>query len=247
MKKSILLALITVFLTNHAFAETDFDLAIKKAALHQPGIAAKPLTTIDGPFVRMTTFTTYPGYKTSDTTLGATIWTTVDPDVKKLCAQYAAKNKGKLTSHQLSVWIAQLLGIPATNADKRRFVILEIPVIQAYYGESPSDIGIFRPCTDPRIGPHNDGTFICPKQMNAADTNIASDFKTWFINNSIASYTLDHGMPWTEYGYTYNWNKDTSSVYGVSEFIVLKNTPVIVLPNPNDSTTVYMSAEEYCR
>lgn len=246
--KKIIFLIIGVISTSTAFATppSDYDSSVANAALHQAGVSPTSLTTIQGTTVRMVTFTTYTGYKTTDKTLGANVWTTVDPDIKKLCTQYAQQNKNKLSNQQLSLWIAQLLGLPDTNADKRLFVVLDVPVIQAYYGSSQSNIGIFRPCTDPRIGIHNDGTPSCPAQMNAADPYISSDYKTWFINNSISSYVATNGAPWTEYGYTYNWNPQASSVYGVAEFVVLKSTPVTVLANPNDATTAYVTPEQYC-
>lgn len=230
----------------YAVPTSDYDLSVMNAALHQSSVSPTELPTIQGSTVRMVTFTTYTGYKTTDKILGSSIWTSVDPDVKKLCTQYVRENKNKLTQQQLSLWIAQLLGLPETNLEKRRFVILDVPVIQAYYGSSPSNIGIFRPCTDPRIMTHNDGSPTCPKQMNPEDTYISSEYKTWFINNGISSFVTNNGYPWTEYGYTYNWNPLATSIYGVAEFVVLKSTPVTVLANPNDATTAYVTPEQYC-
>lgn len=245
-------AVISLFLlSNPLFAEHAYTASIVNAALHSTNTSPTPLTVISGTHVQMVTYTNYTGYKTTDTQLGATIWTTVQPDLKKLCMQYVKQN-AHLTHHQLTLWIAELLGVSPYQADTREFVVMDIPVIQAYYGAPPSTIGIFRPCTDPRIGLHEDGSPICPPQMNAADTNIASDYKTWFINNSISSYTLaknadqEIGAPWTEYGFTYNWNPAAANSYGISEFVVLKNTPVTVLANPYDSSTAYITPEQYC-
>lgn len=246
--KRLIYILLTLALSSNAFAnsESNYQEAIVNTSLHKTGIPTKLLTTIQGTKVRMVVFTTYDGYKTSDTTLGVNIWTTVAPDVKQLCRQYVKQKKVGISHQQLNLWLAKLLGLPEKNSDKRRFVELEVPVIQAYYGTPVSTIGIFRPCTDPRIGAHRDESPICPKQMNPADLHISSDYKTWFINSSIASHTLDNGIPWTEYGYTYNWNEQASSTVGVSEFVVMKGTPVTVLANPDDSATPYISAEEYC-
>jgi hypothetical protein len=124
---------------------------------------------------------------------------------------------------------------------------MDVPVIQAYYGSPGSTIGIFRPCTDPRISKHTDGSAICPQKMDANDRKISTDYKTWFINYSLDSYQLDNGLPWTGYGYTYNWNDEAANVHGVSEFVVLKNTPIIPLKNPQDPSTVYISPKQYCQ
>jgi hypothetical protein len=242
-----ILLLSSIFFAGNLFAEVPLELeqSIIDTALHKSGVAQHPLVTIDNPSVRMVIFTPYDGYKASRQTLGATIWATVEPELKRLCKAEIAKHKN-MSHDELNVWLAKLLGLSTNNASARRFVILDVPAIQAYYGSWPSKIGMFRPCTDPRIRAHRDGTTACPKMMDATDPYIASEYKTWFINNSIASYTLDGGIPWTEYGYTYNWNTNTTSVEGVSEFVILKNTPITVLPNPSNPDTAYISAEEYC-
>ncbi len=234
--------------SQSAFADsnTEYQNAVLHAALHQSATLPAPLTTIQNSKVKMVVFTGYDGYKISDTNLGANVWATVAPELKDLCAQYQANNY-RTRSKKLNLWIAQLLGLPAENADKRRFVEIEVPAIQAYYGPANSHIGIFRPCTDPRITPHDDGSPICPKFMDITDTNISPDFKTWFINNSINAYQADNGAPWTEYGYTYNWNQAANNTFGVSEFVILKGTPITVLPNQNDATSAYTTAEEYCK
>lgn len=240
-------------LCNFAFANNElaYSKSIVEASVHHPGAITTPLATLDGPYVRMTTFTNYQGYKTTDKTLDATIWTVVDSDLKNHCQQFV-KNHPHATPQQLTLWIAELLGVSPYQAETRQLVTFNVSVIQAYYGVPENKIGIFRPCTDPRIRAHADGSVICPTRMNANDNNISSSYKTWFINNSIDSYTLntkdnhDMGAPWTEYGYTYNWNPHARSVLGISEFVVLKNTPVTVLENPNHTNTVYVSAEEYC-
>ncbi len=247
MKLLFILLMLCGFLLNSVLADdaSEYRSAIQNTALHHVTYPSS-LTTLEGATVRLAVFTTYTGYTLSDKVLGATIWATVASDIQPLCTDYAMKNHKKSRSEPLALWIAKLLGLPSEQAEKRFFVVLQVPVIQAYYGSTPSSIGIFRPCTDPRIGAHSYGTAICPKQMNANDPLIASDFKTWFINTSIDAHTLDHGMPWTEYGYTYNWNEHASDHLGVSEFVVLKNTPVTVLANPNDATTPYISPEQYC-
>lgn len=224
-----------------------FQAAIVNASLHHSYAPKSPLTIIQGTSVKMVLYTNHKGYKLSDVSLGKNIWATVSPELKQACSQYVQSHPRPISHQQLGLWIAQLLGLPAKDASKRYFVEIELPVIQAYYGPTPSMIGIFRPCTDPRIGLHAEGpTPICPKQMNSDDANISSDYKTWFINNSISAHSLDNGAPWTEYGYTYNWDKHAISTFGLSEFIVLKGTPIVILPNPNDPSTPYIAPEEYC-
>lgn len=234
--------------STHAANEPSYRHALVATALHHNDPITQPLTIIDDQKtknIKMTVFTGYNGYKTTDKQLGATIWATVEPDLKQRCTQFYKQRRNKITHKELALWLAQMLGLPSDNAENRRFVILEVPVIQAYYGSSANTIGIFRPCTDPRIGPHLDNSSICPQQMNVQDSNIASEFKTWFINYSITTYSVN-GMPWTGYGYTYNWNPLVRDHAGVSEFVVLKNTPVMVVPNPVDMASAYITPEQYC-
>lgn len=229
--------------------------AIIRTALHHiPPSPPQALLDIplDQPTIRMVSFTKNPRYTLSDTKLTETVWMSVEPELRALCASYVA-HKPDLTPKRLAIWLAQRLGLPAAQADQARFVVFDVPVIQAYYGDFPKDIGIFRPCADPRISAHEDNSPDCPTYMRPDDSHIASEYKTWFINYSIRTYRLtreaEHtlGFPWTANGYTYNWNPRAKNIYGVSEFVVLKNTPVAVVPNPNDPSTAYLSPEQYCR
>lgn len=229
-----------------AASEPEYNLAMINSALHKFGIAQHPLMTLQGTTARMVVFTTYDDYKVSDKKLGATIWATVDPELKNLCMKFLKENHNNVTHEQLVLWLVQILGLPSQNAMKRQFVEFDVPVIQAYYGSSVTLTGIFRLCTDPRITARNDGSDICPKAMRTDDPAISTDFKTWFINNSIAAYNSENGMPWSEYGYTYNWDPHAESVYGVSEFVITKNIPVTVLSNPINAQTPYISPEQFC-
>jgi len=243
--KRLLISMILFCSATIANESSIYLTSIANTALHRFGTDPFPLTTIQGKHVRMVTFTNDNRFKITDKKLSDTIWVTVEPEVKRRCRQYMTDHR-HLTHRQLTEWIVKLLGLPADQASSFRFVVMNVPVIQAYYGRSPKRIGIFRPCMDPRISPHP-LTPTCPLQMNSLDTQISSDYKTWFINTSAELYTSKKiGSPWTEYGYTYNWNSDAHTIYGVSEFVILKETPMTVLPNPNHPTTAYVEAEEYC-
>lgn len=250
--KLLIISLLFSYAT-FAFADPEqfYTAAIQTTALHQENPNdPQSLTTIEGSHVRMVTFTNYTGYKTTDTQLGANVWMTVDPELKNQCMQFT-KTHPHATHEQLTLWIAELLGLSPYQVETRQFVVFDVPVIQAFYGNPENTIGIFRPCTDPRIGLHTDGSLTCPVTMNNDDKNIPSDYKTWFIDNGLSAYTLekknqhDIGAPWTGYGYTYNWNP-ASAYFGLSEFVALKNTPVTVLASPFDTNTAYITPEQYC-
>jgi len=249
------ITLIAILFSFSTYSYTPYTESIIKTALHNEPVAEPtPLVTISGSHVRMITFTNDTSYTTGNKKLSDSVWMTCEPELKNACSEYV-KTHRNLTHHQLALWIGQLLGVPPYQIDTFNIVVFDVPVIQAYYGKSFRNIGIFRPCTDPRISKHNDRSSICPEKMNADDPYISSNYKTWYIDNAIASYTLrkeeiSHdrytGYPWTGYGYTYNWNPKAANIDGLSEFVVLQNTPITVLPNPDNLNIAYISPEQYC-
>ena len=56
--------------------------------------------------------------------------------------------------------------------------------------------------------------------------NVSQDISEWFNRNIIWSY-FDSAYPWTRLGYTYDW-ADNGVEYGLTEFIILKNSVVDV-------------------
>lgn len=215
-----LLFLLLLFANSmSAHALSNYQQAIMRASHHQLPLAHS-LRILNGRTVTMITLTEKP-FKLSDINLKELTWTTIDPDIKQLCSQQHKKN--------ITPYLLKLLGMPVKHTHAWYVVKFEVPVIQAYYGQFKNNIGIFRPCNDPRIGVHQDGSMICPRVLNNQDKNIAPQYKEWLTQNAISSYQLNNGYPWTGYGYTYNWNEDAKSKVGVSEFVVLPKTPIRVL------------------
>ena len=56
--------------------------------------------------------------------------------------------------------------------------------------------------------------------------DVSEEYKAWFDANIISSY-FDGKYPWTRLGYTYDW-ADNGAEYGLSEFIVKKDSEVKV-------------------
>ncbi|WP_294142280.1 DUF3810 domain-containing protein [uncultured Sanguibacteroides sp.] len=79
--------------------------------------------------------------------------------------------------------------------------------------------GLRRPSRDPEI----DDTVASLNYTIHAD----KDYREWFEQNILRSYTGNPPYPWTQMGYTYDWN-DSADRYGVSEFIVWPETLVKV-------------------
>ena len=61
---------------------------------------------------------------------------------------------------------------------------------------------------------------------DAFSDEVDEDYKEWFDSNIISSY-FDGKYPWTRLGYTYDW-ADNGSEYGLSEFIIKKDSDVKV-------------------
>lgn len=202
-----------------AHALSNYQQAIMRASHHQLPLVHS-LRTLHGQTVVMVTLTEKP-FKLTDKNLKELTWTTVYPDIKRLCSQQHKKNA--------TPYLLKLLGMPIKHTHAWYVVTFEVPIIQAYYGPLKNSIGIFRPCSDPRIDAHHDRSVICPRVFNNHDKNIDSQYKKWLAKNAAASYQLKNGYPWTMYGYTYNWNENAKSKVGVSEFVVLPKTPIHVL------------------
>ena len=64
------------------------------------------------------------------------------------------------------------------------------------------------------------------EMTDAFSEEVDEDYKEWFDSNIISSY-FDGKYPWTRLGYTYDW-ADNGEEYGLSEFVVRKNSEVKV-------------------
>jgi hypothetical protein len=231
---------------SHASEKNPYENSIIKASLHQFPLDPQPLIYLDEKKTTFAALVDEQHYKLSDKFSKEFFWVVTQSQLKSLCNTH--KNKTVANS------MAQMLGIPLDSEHKRRIIVFSTETIQAYYGQNPSNIGIFRPCTDPRIHRHADQTDTCPLLMDEKNQFISSDYKTWFINNAIATYTLNTnqkthsflGFPWTQLGYTYNWNPAAKHFYGLSEFVVTPNTPIEILANPLHHKTAYLTPTEFC-
>jgi len=231
------------------FVSTDYNLEYKAAinnVVTNKHPSVKNLATIDGKKVRVVVYTANNNYKVGTQKLNQNIFVTIAPELKTHCQKYVAKNQKNLSAKKLNLWIAKLLGLPEAGAYKRKLVEIEVPVVQAFYGKSAGTEGIFRPCADPRIYLHNDGSEICPVSIDFLDDNIPKEYREWFAANNKGLTKNNVKYPFTGKGYTYNWNKDAGSPIGLSEFVVLQNTLVNFIANSSDKKSPYISPIEYC-
>ncbi|MGN1060527.1 MAG: hypothetical protein ACI4QN_02225 [Candidatus Coproplasma sp.] len=154
--------------------------------------------------VLLLTFHKYPdSYVEGETTVTGSwyMWTVTDKEMIAWFAKYGD------TVVDWSVAFNQLLGMPLSSANTH---------VSAVWVDVNS---VIRPAYQP------DPT----KQLTASDLNGNSlgEYKEWFNSNILISYYSSWGQyPWTRLGYTYNWGGDNE--YGLTEFLVLKNSTITV-------------------
>lgn len=180
-------------------------------------------------------------YRLNDTRLRTITWTSLESEMQPLCRQHA-------TSKDIQSWLLRLIGLPLYSPNDYAFIRFRMLFFEQAWMTVSTSTGVFRPCTDPRVFPHDDVP--CPRMINSTLLTYSS-FATWYANQAIESYTFQKdnkqrflGFPWTGYGYTYNWNVN-ASIIGVSEFVVLPGTLVEMSSLSSDS--VYIPPEEYCK
>ena len=142
------------------------------------------------------------------------IWITTAPELLNRMKKEKYKD--------VNLRIKQLLGLPP-NAEYSYFVEFWV---------KPEDL--FRPCPDKEIT--DESCELClPK--NAEDSYI-----TWINDNRISRYyncELYNKYPWTQLGYTYDWNPKNKSHVGLSEFVIGSNKNIMV--NAIYTTEEYLS------
>ena len=117
----------------------------------------------------------------------------------------------KESAEDVDLRLKQLLGLPPTSDYK---YLIEFWV-------KPDDL--FRPCPDKEITDNK--CELCFPDKN--DTSYIS----WINNLRGQSYygcELYEKYPWTQLGYTYDWNAQNITHIGLSEFVIGKNKDIII-------------------
>jgi hypothetical protein len=136
-------------------------------------------------------------------------------------------------THSYPIWVTtapQLLermkNEKRANADDRLKQLLGLPPnsVYSYFVEfwvKPEDL--FRPCPDDEISDKNCTLCFPP---NTDSTHIA-----WINTNRIDRYyqcDLFSNYPWSQLGYTYDWNPSNTSHVGLSEYVIKANKNIVV-------------------
>jgi len=134
---------------------------------------------------------------------GYPIWITTAPELKN------RMNQTKVTDMNLR--LKELLGLPPNS-------------VYSYFVEfwvKPEDL--FRPCPDKEIT-DNRCNLCFPENSDSTHIN-------WINTNRIDRYypcNLYNKYPWTQLGYTYDWNPKNRSHVGLSEFVIGAHKNIVV-------------------
>lgn len=132
------------------------------------------------------------------------MWVTIAPELWKRIR----KENPKDTELRLK----QLLGLPPEGVYSS-FVEFWV---------KPEDL--FRPCPDREINDHE-----CELCFTDANDSTHMD---WINSNRISRYygscNVDEKYPWTQLGYTYDWNPENHSHVGLSEFVIRTKSDILV-------------------
>lgn len=131
------------------------------------------------------------------------VWVTAAPELRRRFIETGSKDT--------AMRLKQLLGLPP-NAEYSYFVEFWV---------RPQDL--FRPCPDNEI---TDKT--CSLCFSAGAD---SSYIQWVNDNRISRYypcALYDKYPWTQLGYTYDWNPKNKSHVGLSEFVIGANKNIAI-------------------
>lgn len=131
------------------------------------------------------------------------IWVTASPQLLN-----RMKTKGY---NDADLRLKQLLGLPP-QSEYNYFVEFWV---------KPSDL--MRPCPDNEI---TDKTCELCFPSTSTDTH-----QNWINENRISRYyncELENKYPWTQLGYTYDWNPNNLTHVGLSEFVIKENADIKV-------------------
>ncbi len=159
-------------------------------------------------------------------------WVTAVPEVKDKLREYSQNRNG----FGLTDRTEQLLGLipskpPYAVTQNKLFVEMWV---------RPQDV--FRPCLDAEtidsscmIDPHESDLDSLPPVYRDMSQLVAMtpEHKAWFENEKKSKYTGQWAMPWTRFGYTYDWGSlkkaaGKRAAYGASEYLLKRGSNVLI-------------------
>lgn len=126
------------------------------------------------------------------------IWVTTSPQLKNWFHQQ--------TVADTNLRLKQVLGLPPAGTNYTLFVEFWVKLSDLY-----------RPCPDNEIDDKSCSTCF--------PANTSKDYVAWFNESRISRYyacQLYDQYPWSQLGYTYDWNPENRTYVGMSEFVIRK-------------------------
>ena len=176
---------------------------------------------------------TYDDALGQELTIGWDAWVTAVPEVKDFLKEYAKTNKNGFNPTDRTEQFLGLLPSKPPYSTNQNKLFVEMWV-------KPEDID--RPCLDGEIlgsectiDPHESDLNDLPPVFRDMSKLVpmTPEHKAWFDNEKKTKYTGSWAMPWTRFGYTYDWGSSIKSLgkraaKGGSEYLIKKNSKVII-------------------
>ena len=200
-----------------------------------------PINSADQSVPNVIFYTTFTGYPSSGTYNVGTheLWIASFDEFKSAIANDANNVCDDPSSAVYRFY--ELFGLPpdVPGTSDRYFVLANVPVQQS----SVTTTGIFRPCTSFDI---TSTTCATPLSFSSIPTGeeqyyswVAGQYKWAYVDTT---NTDSAHYPWSAQGFTYNWYPWRSNAYGLSEYVVAKNTNIYI----NSKQTIAQILNAYC-
>lgn len=200
-----------------------------------------PINTADQSVPNVIFYTTFTGYPSSGTYNVGTheLWIASFDEFKSAIANDANNVCDDPSSAVYRFY--ELFGLPpdVPGTSDRYFVLANLPVQQS----TVTTTGIFRPCTSFDI---TSTTCATPLSFSSIPTGeeqyyswVAGQYKWAYVDTT---NTDSAHYPWSAQGFTYNWYPWRSNAYGLSEYVVAKNTNIYI----NSKQTITQILNAYC-
>lgn len=152
------------------------------------------------------------------------VWVTAVPDLMNF-----VKENNSFKSKDYYLRLQQVLGLPPSPEGEF------VPHVFMEFWVRPQDL--FRPCPDAEI---DDNLCDCVVQVPESE----DAHNQWIRDYRNSSYSAEnpfYRFPWTQLGYTYDWNPENQTHIGLSEFVIKHNADIYI--NKVYPTAVYIFNE----
>lgn len=158
------------------------------------------------------------------------LWVTAVPELKNFFLQ---RGFWPSKHDKMVLRIKQLLGLPASEdmTVLVEFWVRPVDLFRPSPDSDPSDheAQLVYPWKRSRFQNFN-GDMKIHSYAGADKPAVTYNYEQWYANLNATTYSGEVPYPWTQLGYTYDWADDeyNNKHVGLSEFIVLGGSPVVI-------------------